>query len=237
MALALLLPPLPQPPAYHDFADQRSCLGLSNCADTLSNAALILAGLFGLGRLRPAGLCAFGERREAWLYRLFFLALVLVGLASGYYHLAPDHARLAWDRAAMALAFMAWLAALIGERVSSRAALRLLPWLAAAGPATVLYWIWSEAQGRGDLRPYALLQLAVLLLIPALLRLYPSRYSGEGQILAVLGLYLSALLLDRGDRLVFALSGGLVSGHTLKHLVAALAALWIIRYLRRRRRL
>lgn len=52
---------------------------------------------------------------------------------------------------------------------------------------------------------------------------------------AVVAIYLVALLLDLGDRAVFALTDGLVSGHTLKHLVAALAAWFIARHLRRRR--
>ncbi|MDP2432491.1 MAG: hypothetical protein Q8O33_10690 [Pseudomonadota bacterium] len=117
-ALALSLPPIVQPLAYHDFADQRACFGLPNCLDTASNVLFLLAGLFGLGFLfGPAGRRAFVEAREAWPYALFFAAGVLVGLGSGYYHLAPDNDGLLWDRAAMALAFMAWLGAILGERV------------------------------------------------------------------------------------------------------------------------
>ncbi|MFZ0105905.1 MAG: hypothetical protein WAK92_03500 [Thiobacillus sp.] len=41
-------------------------------------------------------------------------------------------------------------------------------------------------------------------------------------------------VMDRTDRLVFALTGGWVSGHTIKHLVAALAVLAMARHLRRR---
>ena len=60
----------------------------------------------------------------------------------------------------------------------------------------------------GDLRPYLLMQLYPVLLIPLLLRLYPPRYSGDRVILTVVGLYLLALLFDLGDRPVFALTGG-----------------------------
>jgi hypothetical protein len=37
------------------------------------------------------------------------------------------------------------------------------------GLASVAYWAWSEAQGVGDLRPYALVQFLPMLLIPVLL--------------------------------------------------------------------
>lgn len=234
--LAWILPPFAQPLQYHDFADQRACFGLPNCLDTVSNALFMLAGVIGLLFLRGEQRHrAFINSREAWPYALFFFALILLGFASGYYHLAPNNAGLAWDRAAMALAFMAWFAAILCERVSLRVGLALLPLLLAAGLGSVAYWYWSETQGAGDLRFYGLMQLAPILLIPLLLWIYTPRYSGGRDILVVIGLYLLALLFDLSDRPVFALTGGLVSGHTLKHVVAALAALWVVPYLRRRR--
>ena len=231
--LAWLLPPIPQPLGYHDFADQRACWGLPHCLDTASNALIVLAGGIGL-RFLQRGQGVWRDRREAWPYRLFFFATVLVGFGSGYYHLAPGNGRLLGDRLAMMLAFMAWFAAIVSERVSPRAGLRLLPLLAAAGLGSAAWWGWSEARGMGDLRPYLLMQLYPMLLIPLLLRFYPPRYSGDRTILAVIGLYLLALLFDLGDRPIFALTGGLVSGHTIKHLIAALAVVAVMLHLRRR---
>jgi len=202
--LVFLLPPIAQPPAYHDFADRRACFGLANCLDTAGNALFVWVGLIGLYFLSgPAGRRAFSDAREVLPYTLFFLAIILLGFASAYYHLAPDHARLAWDRGAMALAFMAWFSALLGERMDVVFARRLLPLLVAAGLASVAWWFWSEIQGRGDLRPYLLMQAAPMLLIPLLLWRTPPRYSRAGDILAVIGLYALALLLDYGDRAVF----------------------------------
>jgi hypothetical protein len=231
--LAWVLPPLAQPSGYHDFADQRSCWGLPRCHDTASNALFVLTGALGL-RFMQRRQGAWRDRREAWPYGLFFFAIILVGFGSGYYHLAPDNERLLWDRLAMMLAFMAWFAAVVGERVGPRAGLRLLPLVAAAGLGSVAWWGWSEARGMGDLRPYLLMQLYPVLLVPLLLRIYPPRYSGDRVILAVIGLYLLALLFDLGDRPVFALTGGRVSGHTLKHAVAALAVIGVLLHLRRR---
>lgn len=234
-SLAWMLPRIPQPLQYHDFADRRACFGVANCFDTASNALFVLAGLAGLYFLYgEAGRRAFIDAREAIPYRLFFLAAILVGIGSGYYHLAPDNGRLVWDRAAISLALMSLFAALLCERVSVAAGLRLLPWFCAAGLGSVGYWGWSETQGNGDLRAYGLMQLYPLLMVPLLLRLYPPRYSGDKDILAVLGLYLLALLCDFTDHRIAALTG-VVSGHTLKHIIAALAMYWVVVYLRRRR--
>lgn len=233
--LAWMLPPIAQPPSYHDFADRRACLGLPNCLDTASNALFVLAGAIGLLFMqRTRGRLFFQGRRAAWLYRLFFLGAILVGFGSGYYHLDPGNERLLWDRLAMMLALMAWFAAIVCERVSPRIGLRLFPLLLAAGLGSAAWWGWSEARGMGDLRFYLLMQLVPMLLIPLLLRLYPPRYSGDRTILAVIGLYLLALLFDFSDRPVFELTGGLVSGHTIKHVIAAAAVLVAARHVRRR---
>lgn len=233
--LLLLVPPFAQPLGYHNFADQRACLGLPNCLDTASNAAFVLAGVWGLVVLFGASVRpVFIDARERWPYALFFLAVVLIGFASAWYHLAPDNMRLAGDRAAMALAFMAWLAALLAERVGVKTGLMLLAPLCAAGLGAVFYWVGSETQGAGDLRPWLLVQLMPIVLVPLLLWRYPPRYSHGGDMLAVIGLYIVALLLDLGDRAVFSITDGLAGGHTLKHLVAALAAWLVVRHLRRR---
>ena len=236
--LVFLAPPIAQPLSYHDFADRRACFGLPNCLDVISNAGFMLAGAYGLYCLRflsgEAGRRAFIDAREARPYAVFFLAVVLIGFASAWYHLAPDNGRLAWDRAAMALAFMAWFSALLTERVGVKAGLAHLPPLAAAGLGAVVYWLLSEARGAGDLRPWLLIQLLPMVLAPLLLWLYPPRYSHVRDTMAVIGLYLIALLLDLGDHAVFALTSGAVGGHALKHATAALAAWLIARHLRRR---
>lgn len=236
--LAWMLPPIAQPPGYHAFADQRACGGLPRCLDTASNVLFVLAGAAGLRLLQHArAQNGFRDRREVGPFALFFVAVILVGFGSGYYHLAPDNARLMWDRLPIMLAFMAWFAALVCERVDPGIGLRLLPLLVAAGLGSVIWWGWSEARGTGDLRPYLLMQLYPLLLVPLLLRLYPPRYSDDRTLLVVVGLYVLALLFDFGDRPVFSLTGGWVSGHTIKHAVAALAVFAMALHLRRRRAL
>ncbi len=233
--LASILPRIPQPLSYHQFADRHTCFGMTGCFDVSTNLLFILVGVAGLKFLAgKRALQQFIHAREAIPYRLFFLSAILVGFGSGYYHLAPDNSRLVWDRAAISLAMMSWLAAIICERVSVTVGLRLIPVTYAAGLGSVIYWGWSEANGHGDLRFYGLMQFYPMLLIPLLLRLYPPRYSGDRHILTIIGLSLLALVCDFTDHQIASLTGA-VSGHTLKHVIAALAIYRVLWHLQRRR--
>lgn len=225
---ALLLPAMPQPAAYHDFADRRPMLGVANFLDVASNIAFLLAGIAGLVvAFRPA--TAFEIPAERWPYAVFFAAVLLTAAGSAYYHLAPDNERLFWDRLPMAVAFMALVAAQIVDRVGVRAGLALLLPMVLLGAATVFYWRASERTDAGNVMPYAILQgysAAVLLL----LALQPSRYTHGNHLYWIFIAYLGAKLLELLDRQILAF-GNLVSGHTLKHVAAAVAAAMVCRML------
>src|SRR5579859_3373061 len=55
LACAAFLPPITQPQAYHQFADQRQFFGLPHAFDVLSNATFLIAGLLGLWFVVKAG--------------------------------------------------------------------------------------------------------------------------------------------------------------------------------------
>jgi len=222
VVIAWWVPPVPQDPAYHRFADARPLLGVANGANVLSNAAFLLAGGIGLHRVLSRGRAVFVDGRERWPWAVFFAGLTLTALGSAWYHLAPDNARLVWDRLPMTVGFMGLFAAMIAERIGPRVAVILLGPLLAAGAGSVLWWHWGEVVGRGDLRPYGLVQFFPMLAIPLLAWLYPPRYTHGGYWgLAVL-CYALAKGFELADAQVLAL-GNLTSGHTLKHVMAALA--------------
>jgi hypothetical protein len=229
IAAALLSPRTPQPLSYHNFADHRAWLGIANFGDVASNLAFAIFGIWGLWfllRLAPPGIATrFTDPRERWFYIAVFFGMLLTALGSSYYHVAPDNDRLVWDRLPMTIVFMSLVAAMIAERISVRAALWLWPILLAIGILSVLQWHWSEQAGHGDLRFYAAVQVYAVL---------PARYSHSSYLAAVVAFYVLAKLLETFDRQVFAL-GHIVSGHTLKHIVAGLAGYWILRMLERRR--
>ena len=230
------LPPIPQDPGYHRMADGRALMDVPNALNVLSNLAFVGVGALGLWALQrgeTAGGARFIEPRERWPYTVFFASLVLTGLGSAYYHWAPDNARLVWDRLPLAATLMGLFAATIAERLSVSAGVLLLPLLAALGLASVLQWYAGEVHGRGDLRLYGVIQFYPMLAIPLLLILRGPRYTGGGWLLVALGLYAVAKLFEALDSAIFDL-GHAVSGHTLKHLAAALAGWAVWRMLRTR---
>jgi len=230
---AVLAPRTPQPLWYHEFADRRSWLGISNFGDVASNFLFALFGVVGLVFLcGNSSQSHFIERREKWFYFLLFFGLLLTAAGSAYYHLAPDNVLLVWDRLPMTLIFMPLVAAMVGERLSVKLGLQLLPILIGMDLASVLYWSWTETRGAGDLRFYAAVQVyAVLAILVA--SLLPPRYTRTSDLIVVSFFYVLAKVCEIADRQIFSL-GQVVSGHTLKHLAAGLAGFCILRMLRKR---
>ena len=228
----LLLPPLQQPESYHHFIDDRTIWGIPNCLNVLSNAPFALVGVMGLRFLgtksAPQAAGGFLERSERLPFAVFFLGAFLTCFGSGYYHWAPDDATLAWDRLPMTLAFMGLLAAVAGERIDARAGLWLLWPLVIAGAATVWWWRWT-----GNLWPYFGAQYFSIVLIVLLLLLFPPRYTRSFDLLWITGFYILAKVAEALDRPIFTHTG-FISGHTIKHLVAALAVYWVLRMLQKR---
>jgi acyl-[acyl-carrier-protein]-phospholipid O-acyltransferase/long-chain-fatty-acid--[acyl-carrier-protein] ligase len=222
--------PVAQLPHYHEFADRRSWLGIPNAADVLSNLGFALVGVLGLALLwQNRASPALQAGRQG--YALFFASLVLTTLGSGWYHLAPDDARLLWDRLPIALACAGLLAAVWRETVGGDR--RIAPLLAASALGSVFWWRYTALRGDGDLGPYLLLQLLPLVLVP-LLHWQHHVPSAERRVFALaLGMYVLAKCLELADHATFA-ALTIVSGHTLKHVLATLAAVLIWWSLRQR---
>lgn len=236
IVVVFLFPAIPQNEAYHNFADQRPLLGIANCLNVISNAPFLFIGLAGMGlalRGARAGKNFFLDARERWPWFAFFVGVALTAFGSAWYHHRPDDHTLVWDRIPMTIGFMSLVAAVVAERISVRAGVRLLLPLIALGVGSVIYWQITQARGLGDLRPYALAQFGSLLVLILMFALFPARYTRSLDFVVALGFYGIAKLFEAGDKLVFA-AGHIVSGHTIKHLFAALSTYWILRMLRLR---
>jgi hypothetical protein len=85
-----------------------------------------------------------------------------------------------------------------------------------------------------DLRPYLLVQFVPLLLIPLMAVLTPSKYSHSHIWLWASAYYVAAKLAESTDRFVFRMTGENVSGHTVKHLLAAVVPIYILVMLHKR---
>jgi hypothetical protein len=223
LALMLAQTPFGQSPKYHHFADQRMFFGIPNFLDVTSNLAFLIVGIAGLGICLRSHL---GSTRNAWM--VLFAGVTLVSVGSAYYHLEPTNQTLVWDRLPMTIGFMGLFAALLGEYVSDRLGSFLLAPASLLGLASVAYWRWSD-----DLRFYYWIQLVPLLTIPVAMSLYRPRYSHRWLLLVALGWYALAKVAEAKDSEILALSQGIISGHTIKHLLSALACLSILLMIQR----
>lgn len=238
MLVAMLLPPFAQPAEYHQFADQRSFLGIPNFNDVISNLAFLLSGSVGLVFLwrvrRMPTQTTFHDRKESLPYWVLFLGIASVACGSIYYHWTPDIDHLMWDRLPIVIAIAALLSTTLVERVNPAIGLWALPLLVVLAVLSVLHWYWTEQQGAGNLNFYIVMQFYSILLIVWLSLRFPSRYIDGNDIYLVIALYALAKVFEMLDAQIFAWTNGWISGHTLKHLIAAYAAYRIVQILRKR---
>ena len=213
----LLLPPISQDQNYHDFADQRTILGIPHFWNVVSNLPFIVIGVAGIRR----------SHRDPAIFVLF-LAILMTGFGSSYYHLDPNDRTLFWDRLPMSIGFMAILALAIEERLDAKAGAILLWPLIAIGVFSLLLWRWN-----GDLRLYGWVQFFPCAALLLLFLLFPPKYTGTFYWVTAAALYALAKLLEFYDSTIYS-AGSILSGHTLKHIAAAAACYAILRYFQKR---
>jgi hypothetical protein len=221
--------PLSLPTADHVFADTRPLAGVLNAANVLSNIAFLLVGLLGLVQAwKRLAIQSFVSNTEALPWFLFFAATVLTSLCSTAYHLQPTDGTLLWDRLPLGLAIAGFVAAAITERIGVREGLLTLPVLLIFTLLSVLLWYYGQ-----DQRYYFALQAVAIITVPLLCALLTGPYTGSTAWFVTAGLYFLAKLAELLDHSIYAL-GHVISGHTLKHLLAALAVWVLARHLQHR---
>lgn len=217
------LDPIAQEAAYHNFADQRRILGIANFFNVLSSLPFVIIGIIGM-RLIALRQVQGGLSELQPMYLTFFVGVLLTGFGSAYYHLQPGNQTLLWDRLPMTIAFMALFSAIVGEYISTRLARQLFVPLLILGITSTIYWYMTELSGHGDLRAYVLVQFLPVLLIPLILWLFDSKLDNAKYIWGVVIAYAVSKLMELFDAQLYRIFG-LLSGHSLKHLVAAFGAL------------
>ena len=216
LLLAIFLPSIQQNQNYHNFADHRVLFGVNNAFDTLSNLAFIFVGALGLFNFYNNQFIKISNSFSVIL-NLFFISIILTGLGSSFYHLSPNDFTLVFDRLALTLVFTFILAMLANIRISERSGFHTLAELIILAPLSVLIWNYN-----GNLTPYAVLQFGGIILVLLTLLLTKARKQSPC-FTSLIILYGVAKLAECYDEKIFAFSQNLISGHTLKHLIAALA--------------
>lgn len=246
--LALLGPRVSDFAHQHDFVDQRMAWGIPHAMDVLSNAPFALLGVWILALVyaanqRIAGLGAAyagtsahaqaGRLARAWpAWRdavvVFGVGLLCTFVGSGYYHWQPDNAGLLWDRMGMAVAFAGMLSLVVCDRVDAKAGRAVLYSLGLLAPAAVLWWAHSH-----NVWPWAVVQLGGVLAIAVMA--WAPRHDKAMPALnvwAVIACYAVAKVTEGADGWIFAATQQWISGHTIKHVMAAAAAVPVLLALR-----
>lgn len=214
--------PIAQDSAYHHFADQRKIFGVSNFYNVITNLPFLIIGVMGL--------ISFIKRDQnrftSIAYLALFIGVIGIGLGSAWYHYNPNNATLVWDRIPMTVTFMSYFSIILSRYVNVRFGRILLFPMLIIGVFSVFYWYFSEQQGSGDLRLYALVQFYPMICIPFVLVLYPASKSVRIKIFSVILVYVIAKLAEHGDEMIYNFHR-VISGHSLKHLLAS-ASVWLI---------
>lgn len=223
----LMLDPIAQDVEYHLFKDQRTILGIPNFWNVISNLPFLLVGFMGLHSiLRSRTIRLIADMRTAYI--LLFVGVSLIAFGSGYYHLWPNNGSLVWDRLPMTIAFMALFSVIIGEFISVQLGKSVLWPLIIFGVFSVIYWHSSEVKGEGDLRLYILIQFLPAMLIPLILLFFNSKFTRTGSYWLLLCAYVLAKIFEYFDGAIYNMLY-LLSGHSLKHVVAAIGVLFLLK--------
>jgi len=232
-SLIFLHDPIAQDTHYHLFNDQRMFFGVPNFFNVISNIPFLFIGIIGIQWLRHSTSERFKQEIK-FSYSVLFVGVSLVAIGSGYYHLWPSNETLVWDRLPMTIAFMALFSIIIGEFISVRFGQPLLITLLFLGIISVAYWYFTESQNSGDLRLYVLVQFLPILITPIILLFFNPSFTLPSGYWLLLGTYLLAKVLEEYDSEVFHILP-LLSGHSLKHLAAAMGIFLLINSYKNRR--
>lgn len=219
------MPPISQPLEYHQFAGDGMVFGVPNFWNVISNLPFVFVGIAGLR------LC-FGQPRllahRSWI--TLFAGVTMVAFGSTWYHLHPENSTLVWDRLPMAIGFMGLFTALLTEYADPRSQKILLVPLLMLGVGAVAWWALHD-----DLRLYVWVQFFPLMSILILLVVFTGPKGQKPYLWGALFLYMLAKGLEIFDDKLYALTGNLLPGHPLKHLVAAAGIYLLYRMIKRRK--
>ncbi len=203
---------IPQNQEYHNFADVRTFWGIPNFFDVVSNLPFIFFG--GWGVIEVFKNYSKIPYALSWLF--LFIGVLLVAPGSMYYHWNPNDVTLVWDRLPMTIGFMALLVGVFSLYFPNRYEKLLLPFAIFLGFGSIYYWV-----NFGDLRIYYIVQLTAIIIIPLLTILYKNPKVNVKYLIGAFLFYFAAKLTETFDDQIFVFSP--LSGHTIKHVLAAFA--------------
>ena len=229
--ILLFVGPIPQKDSYHQFADQRTLAGVANFWNVISNLPFALIAVWGFSTSQQ-----LHDKDGKVISYLISAGFFFLTFGSGYYHLQPDNISLVYDRLPMSLIFMSFFSWIIYDRINRAKGFLLFIALNVLGISTVLYWIYTEQSGVGDLRWYAMVQFFPIIAIPLILWFYKSSFKHEREIIPIFAFFGFGKLAESYDAQIHTWLADVISGHTLKHVLMAAAGYYIVKMIRKKSR-
>jgi len=212
--------------SYEVLGDQRKLISwIPNTMDVLSNLPFLLVGILGAFITLNVSNERIEKENERINYLIFFISIGMATFGSGYYFWKPHTKRLFWHRLPRAISFTSLFYIMITEKFDKRTGGYLMGSLITFGFISVVYWIYTEMNYRGDL--YILLQFALTLVSPFILHFYESRYTHSEYFYGYFILGILSKFFESLDVQIFNITGHRISGHTIHHLLSCLASLSI----------
>ncbi|MDX1302181.1 hypothetical protein [Photobacterium sp.] len=231
--LALIYSPIRQSRHFYDYADNRTLLGIQNFWNVISNLPFLWVGFKGLSLFTDRHSFAH-EPAVTHLYPFFFISMIMAFFGSSYYHLTPNHFTLMLDRIPITLTFITLYCIMLSEYVSRDAGRWLFFPMVVYGLLSVIYWYHgTQITGRGNIAAYVLVQVIPIIHFPLILYLFSPRFSLRQYYLYALIAYVIAKWAESNDDEIYAFLGG-ISGHSIKHLIAAIGGYYIYLGFKRR---
>ncbi len=190
------------PKSYHNFVDKRKFMGVNNAMNVLSNLFFLYPAIYLLTKQHKN--------------KTKFLALIIFGLAitSAYYHMNPNNHTIFMDMIFVVSLNTFVLSYFVDETLGYL--------IGILGIASVFLWNVTN-----DIRPYALLQIGILIF--CCFKLYET--PAQDYILPIIGVGISVRLVEMLDSQIYKLTNKLISGHTLKHILATIQIYIVIQAL------
>jgi hypothetical protein len=206
------------------YADQRTLFGIPHAANVLANLPVLVMGLWGWATTRASVWPS--EVRLPW--QAFHLCVVVGSVIAAIYHAVPGPVGYVMSQVAMSAAFVLLSIGVLAERVSPHFGSRRGMAVSAALIVimTAMALVGAQFDGTVDLRPFLLLQLLPVLLIPTGALSLPGQHTRGADWVILLVAYAAARAFDLADQTIFH-SSGWISGHSLMHLGLACVAGWL----------
>jgi hypothetical protein len=163
--------------------------------DILTNLPILIAGLY---------ILSYKNQK----LKVLGIHVILLSIASSYYHINPNNNTILIDLLSISLISSLLIMYLLNIRNNY---IKILLYLLSIG--TVLYWKYSS-----NLLPYSLFWLSVTILL--LYKYYDTKYKYKS--LLIVGLIIAIRIVEIYDKQIYKLTNNILSGHSLKHILAGI---------------